>query len=347
MSWQVLIGLSAALFSEDRNVLHESSYRPVNLRMIMATLIVQRALKRNLMLKQGKMDVADIVLTSLEKESIKRSQRTSAQLTGVGSLQSDIYASCSGGAGQKNSSKASLAGASVENQTFLASTELNGNLQERGTDGTGSIIWPHDMAESKWLMRRFLIDLQEASIVEEEGSVVGQVGSSGDDKTCCTTDVLNSHPEETEIQNPPNRDQANGIKLDYCYFGEPEAYQATAPLNYSNTRRSEGCIHVSATEKSGDGDGSGGRARRRSSGVLPMTPETWTGSVREWRPFNDGADAIERGARDGGDARIVDMEGVPVTREERETETKDAPTTSLAIWLTKKRKTSRTDDKPL
>lgn len=347
----MLIGLSAALFSEDRNVLRESSYRPVNIRRTMATLIVQRALKRNLMLKQGKLDTADIVLTSLEKDRIKRGQRTSAQLTGVGSLQSDSCASCFGGPDRENRSEASIAGASVENQTFLARTGLNGNPQEeRGTDTIGSIIPPQDMEESKWLMRRFLMDLQEANIGEEEESVVGQIGSSGDDKTCSKTEVLNSHPEETEIRNPPSREQPNGMKRGSRYFGEPEAYDAAAALNYENTRRFEGCICCSAMEKgtlcrSGDGNGSGGSARRRSwvrsSGVRSMSsPESSTGSVCERRTSKNGADAI-----DG--ACIVDTEGVQATRERREKETKDTPITSLEIWLTEMRRCSRIHDENL
>lgn len=345
MSWQVLVGLSAALLSEDRNVLRESSYRPVNLRRVMATLVVQRALKRNLMLKQGKLEMTDIVLTAQEKGGIERGQRTAAQLTGVGSLQSDYYALYSGEVGREYGSEASMVGASEESKNVLPRTGMDGNPQARGASKIGSIILPPDMGEGKWLMRRFLLDLQEANDGGEEESVVGQMGSSNDDKTCSTTEVLDSHSKETGIRYLPSREQPNGVKRGYRYFGELEAYNAAAIVNYDNTMLVESCAHCSAN---GDGDDYGGGARRRSwlrsSGVRPVSPESWIGSVpptvreiRERHTPNNGADAI-----DGG--HVVETEEAQVTRERRAKETNDTPITSLAVWLTGMRHDSRTCD---
>ncbi|CAM9957664.1 unnamed protein product, partial [Ectocarpus sp. 4 AP-2014] len=78
---KILAGLGAALLS-DENHAHAKTggYRPVNLKKIMATLVVQRALKRNMMQKRGKFNLADIVLAAEDRAGTRRTSRTNQQL---------------------------------------------------------------------------------------------------------------------------------------------------------------------------------------------------------------------------------------------------------------------------
>lgn len=159
------MGLGAALLSDENHAhLKTGGYRPVNLKKIMATLVVQRALKRNMMSSKGKYDLADIVLTAEERAGTRRASRTGLQsVRNSGNGLTGRY-------GGSTSRRLSL--------TERLSTTGQGGLEgyrQRGTGAesrAGSIFLPPDADESKWLMRRFLIDLQRNSdINENEGFV--------------------------------------------------------------------------------------------------------------------------------------------------------------------------------
>ncbi|CAN0102719.1 unnamed protein product [Ectocarpus sp. 12 AP-2014] len=142
---KILAGLGAALLS-DENHAHAKTggYRPVNLKKIMATLVVQRALKRNMMQKRGKFNLADIVLAAEDRAGTRRASRTNQQLPDSDGMHD----------ARRLSSMAQL---STTGQGGLEVYQKQGALT-RGR--AGSIVLPPDADESKWLMQRFLKDLQ-------------------------------------------------------------------------------------------------------------------------------------------------------------------------------------------
>ncbi|CAM9490330.1 unnamed protein product [Ectocarpus fasciculatus] len=145
----ILAGLGAALLS-DENHAHAKTggYRPVNLKKIMATLVVQRALKRNMMQKRGKFNLADIVLAAEDQAGTRRASRITQQLPDSDGLHNYL------GDARRFSSTAQL---STTGQGGLEGYQKQGALA-RGR--AGSIVLPPDADESKWLMKRFLTDLQ-------------------------------------------------------------------------------------------------------------------------------------------------------------------------------------------
>ncbi|CBJ31134.1 conserved unknown protein [Ectocarpus siliculosus] len=145
----ILAGLGAALLS-DENHAHAKTggYRPVNLKKIMATLVVQRALKRNMMQKRGKFSLADIVLAAEDRAGTRRASRTNQQLPDSDGIHNYL------GDARRLSSTAQL---STTGQGGLEGYQKQGALA-RGR--AGSIVLPPDAHESKWLMQRFLTDLQ-------------------------------------------------------------------------------------------------------------------------------------------------------------------------------------------
>ncbi|CAM9416805.1 unnamed protein product, partial [Scytosiphon promiscuus] len=153
---KVLVGLGAALLSDENHAhLKTGGYRPVNLKKIMATLVVQRALKRNMMRSKGKFSLADIVLTAEDRARKRRASKTEQQ-----ALPNDGYGFTGRHQGD-NTRRLSL----TERLSVMGQDGLGGYQQDRaaGEGRTGSIFLPPDADESKWLMRRFLIDLQRSN----------------------------------------------------------------------------------------------------------------------------------------------------------------------------------------
>ncbi|CAM9335645.1 unnamed protein product, partial [Sphacelaria rigidula] len=64
---RVLLGLGAALLSDDSRAASGKSYRPVDLRRTMATLVIQRALKRNVGQNRSRHLFANVVLAAREQ----------------------------------------------------------------------------------------------------------------------------------------------------------------------------------------------------------------------------------------------------------------------------------------
>lgn len=114
----------------------------------MATLVVQRALKRNMMQKRGKFNLADIVLAAEDRAGTRRASRTNQQLPDSDRIHNFL------GDARRLSSTAQL---STTGQGGLEGYQKQGALA-RGR--VGSIVLPPDADESKWLMQRFLTDLQ-------------------------------------------------------------------------------------------------------------------------------------------------------------------------------------------
>lgn len=67
---QVLLGLGAALLSDDSRTASGKSYRPVDLRRTMATLVIQRALKRNVGQNRSRHLFANVVLAAREQQQV-------------------------------------------------------------------------------------------------------------------------------------------------------------------------------------------------------------------------------------------------------------------------------------
>lgn len=162
---QILAGLSAALLSNENHAhLKTGGYRPVNLKKIMATLVVQRALKRNMMLSKGKFNLADIVLKAEDRERTRRASSVVQQASGNSGY------GLTGRHQGANTRRLSL----MERLSTTGQGGLEGHQQHRAAaEGrAGSIFLPPDADESKWIMRRFLIDLQRNSDINEDENIL-------------------------------------------------------------------------------------------------------------------------------------------------------------------------------
>lgn len=189
---QVLVGLGAALLSDEKHAhAKPGGHRPVNIKKIMATLVVQRALKRNMMQKRGKFNLADIVLAVEGKA--RRASRTRQHLPSSSGLYNLNNAAsgllgCTalGDTGRLSSTgelsttgQGGLEGQQGHQQRWQQQQRLKYNKgNARGS--AGSIVLPPDADESKWLMRRFLVDLHRHNDRDdEEGGDVPQTSGSG------------------------------------------------------------------------------------------------------------------------------------------------------------------------
>lgn len=164
------MGLGAALLSDERHA-HAASggYRPVNLKKVMATLVVQRALKRNMMEKRGKLHLADIVLAAEGKT--RQENRTDHQLLstiGLFNLNHNTTEGYRRGSVLGDTGRLSSTGQ-------LSTTGLGGLEGQReqaipvvARDRLGSVILPPDKDESMWLLQRFIMDLQRSNDRNEE-----------------------------------------------------------------------------------------------------------------------------------------------------------------------------------
>lgn len=237
----------------------------MNLKKIMATLVVQRALKRNIMQKRGKFNLADIVLAAEDQAGTRRASRTNQQLP-----DSDGSPNYLGDA-RRLSSAAQL---STTGQGGLEGYQKLGALA-RGR--AGSIILPPDADESKWLMQRFLTDLQRNNdrngqevcmLRNRRGSlsVAGAVQDDSDDAQATVArrmarHLLGSHrgsgssEAKTEIGSPAARDPQKN----------PGGFDPVGHCLEDGTRNV--------------GRGTGGLGEEESLGNLDGVPET---SLASW-----------------------------------------------------------------
>ena len=192
MCLQILVGLGAALLSDDNHALRKKSgYRPVNLRKLMATLVIQRALKRNMRLRQSKSKLSNVEGFAEEKKAVmrRRSKTAAAQLDGEGFLdKDDDTAWCYRGSSRTSRELRENVNVGRAAESFTSTGRrdrveafVKGNnipakpaLDRNPSASVGSIILPPHVDESKWLMRRFLLELQQADFEENEATVVGR-----------------------------------------------------------------------------------------------------------------------------------------------------------------------------
>lgn len=249
------MGLGAALLSDETHAHAKTGgHRPVNnIKKIMATLVVQRALKRNMIKKRGKFNLADIVLAAEGKT--RRASRTRQHLPnnhGLHSLHSTaarlLGSSNLGDTGRLSSTgQLSTTGhGGLEEQEQQQQRWQQHQRQQREENARGSaglIVLPPDADESKWLMRRFLVDLQRHNDKDEEeggevlpsssrSSSVSQAANGGsNDATSRATalQLLNSRGSsrsssgaKTEIGSPPPRGPARTPdRRNYIECGNP------------------------------------------------------------------------------------------------------------------------------
>lgn len=190
---QVLLGLGAALLSDDNHLLGSSVYRPIDLRKVMAVLIIQRALKRNLQMVQAKSRRNDMMLDSqhrphgVERRSSCRGEalqhkdifgrtvdaqqqgswETRLTLGGWASLRS-----FRGFEGFKGSSWDG--GGDKGGGAFPAQTVKRARGREHEGATCGSLVLPPDKDESRWIMQRFLLDLRNKIDHEEDAALDGE-----------------------------------------------------------------------------------------------------------------------------------------------------------------------------
>ena len=186
---QILVGLGAALLSDEKHAhVRTGGHRPLDIKVIMATLVVQRALKRNMSKNRQAISFVDVVRAAGEKACLGSGnrRRSSAIDTALGFRGSGTLAHT-----RRLSSTGRL---SDTGQDVLAGHHQQ-QLQQHAVarSRAGSIVLPPDADESKWLMRRFLVDLQRSNERNEEEPVLpknqsgfvsmddGDGGGGGDD----------------------------------------------------------------------------------------------------------------------------------------------------------------------
>lgn len=230
---QVLVGLGAALLSDERHAhVKTGGHRPVDLKKIMATLVVQRALKRNMMQKRGKFYLADVVLAAESKT--RRVSRTRQDLPHADGLHNLLGSHALEDTGRLSStgqlSTTGLGGLEGQDPQLQRWQQQQQRQQQEGQarGRMGSVVLPPDADESKWLMQRFLVDLQRRNDSDDEeggellstsrsGSVSQAVASGGSHTAVGGTtalQLLNSGDSSrssragTEIGSPSPRNPA-------------------------------------------------------------------------------------------------------------------------------------------
>ena len=232
------MGLGAALLSDERHAhVKTGGHRPVNLKKIMATLVVQRALKRNMMQKRGKFNLADIVLAAESKT--RRVSRTRQDLPNVDALHNFLGNRTLEDTGRLSSTGqlsttglGGLEGLDPQQQRRQQQQREQQEGQARGR--LGSVVLPPDADESRWLMQRFLEDLQRHNGGDdEEGGELLTTRRSGSlshpaigGRTALQ--LLNSGGSSrssragTEIGSPSPRGPARTLDRDYVKYVFPD-----------------------------------------------------------------------------------------------------------------------------
>ena len=199
---QVLVGLGATLLSDEKRALGKSSYRPINnLRKVMATLVIQRALKRNLTLKKGKstgrVHMCDVVIAAENKVDSRRTSPTRNQL----SPRVEGYSPIEPGGG------ISRLQPGYRDRVIEAENVMRPRTAARGVGALGSIGLPPGEEESAWLMRRFLVDLQQ---MNEEDDSIEQVRPTGGVVRKASTVAAAGGPEPAALNLLARSDGGSG-----------------------------------------------------------------------------------------------------------------------------------------
>lgn len=200
------MGLGAALLSDEKRTLGKASYRPINnLREVMATLVIQRALKRNWMLKKGKFHLSDVVIAADNKAGPQRATQTRI---GLSPLEKGYHPTEFRGG-------ISRVQPGYRNRVLEAKTRMRfpervhrgfpgrHAMVERprtavgGLGAVGSIGLPPDAEESTWLMRKFLMDLQQMN--EEDDSIEQVQPTAGAVRKEAATVAADGGPESAAL----------------------------------------------------------------------------------------------------------------------------------------------------
>lgn len=329
---QVLVGLGAALLSDENHTVGPGVYRPVNLKRIMATLVVQRALKRNMMQKRAKFSMYDIVMASHEFKATPK-------LLSASELPGEIDSVCVGnsptcrvetkekirkGRGREVHWDTKLGGSGdsygrKEAQPLREQRPGRCFQEARPEDkGVGSIGLPPGTEERAWRMQNFLLDLQrmnqEDDLMEEDIIAGGRVRR--DRRTAVAAASDGTGRKDFLLDTPCDGDPRSGTEL-----GSPIAL-GPAGLDdgkaYGSDKRNRG----RHGNRSGGDDISGGvrgghRVVRERKGSLVelgwfrrLLPQAWTTSSGEQNGVRPQAAtdledprAVTRGHHDPGRGR--------------------------------------------
>ncbi len=164
------MGLGAALLSDEGHAhVKTGGYRPLDIKMIMATLVVQRALKRNVK-KRKKLSLYDVLRAAEGKARESRTYRRPSVRNGSNAPNHTALGLRGSGNVADTRRLSSTGQLSDTGQGILTGQQQQ---QQRGARSrAGSMVLPPDADESKWLMRRFLVDLQLNNERSEEEPVL-------------------------------------------------------------------------------------------------------------------------------------------------------------------------------
>lgn len=214
-SEQVLVGLGAALLSDEKHVTHKADFRPVDIRKLMATLVVQRALKRNATRRRQRFQLSDIVLAASSKAHLGQwaegpqlhtAQRVDDRQRSVNTVE--------GTDRRRSETQRDRVQLWTKREQHVARQE--GSL--------GSISLPPNAIESSWLMRRFLLGLQ--SLNEEEGGMHVRNASM---------DVTGADPEER--RRSISGDRQNETAARGAYSSGDDRDGATGSRGYMHEKK--------------------------------------------------------------------------------------------------------------
>ena len=203
------MGLGAALLSDEKRTLGKASYRPINnLRKVMATLVIQRALKRNWTRKKGKLHLSDVVIAADNKADPRRATQTR---TGLSPLEKGCHSTeFRGGISRVHPGYRDrvLEAKTIVRLPKRAHRGFAGRqtMVERpqtavgGSGAVGSIGLPPDAEESTWLMRKFLMDLQQMN--EEDDSIEQVQPTAGAVRKEAATVAAGDGPESAALSLP-------------------------------------------------------------------------------------------------------------------------------------------------
>lgn len=310
------MGLGAALLSDEKHVADKSGYRPVNLRKIMATLVVQRALMRN-MKRKNKLQLYDVVLAAEAKAGTRRMSR---QRVPVVAKDGHPRAAAPAGAG-----------------------------------GIGSLVLPPDSEESAWLMRRFLLGLQED--VDELGGRVAvrnrreksaasaahssglQLSTSrGGGGVLSEKGTENGSPAADELMDVAVAKRGDDRQGDGSRLDRKDSSTDTA-ANSGGRRLLDGNNNGLRGKEGGGRSGNGSQCEDgQESSVFG-----WFRSLLSQNRTGDGRDTVlenghlatrgDTGSDHGSPSRRFDEEGEAMSEGGGADDPNDMPVTSLAMWL--------------
>lgn len=355
--FQVLVGLGAALLSNEKHALGKDYYRPVNLRRVMATLVVQRALKRN---QHRTMRRSDIVLGAQEKEGTRRPSSTWPLLSGNDRTRESALE----GTGRLSSTGQSIFARQWTRVRYPRVEEKAGRI--------ASISLPPDSEESAWLMRKFLLDLQRNNDEEEHMDYMRfETEAVQDQQVAVTAGGATSKPLHFLGSRGSTRESKEGLRIQFptpgekrvvdltkkgceeqrigdCFdaYGIPDTDTVTAGLD----GRGHGSGNHGGLQKEDEGDLNRYRGHREAKvesslgWFRSILPDTWTGgddkkgldkclsqnlTETQINPEIRGIGAVESGGASGCSSgnRGDNTELVGDYKQD------EVPMTALAMWL--------------